>query len=62
VIINPKILGEHMTKEYDWEHCLSFPNIRCMVKRPLGVHLSYLNSEGDEIEEHIMDDEGFRCR
>ena len=27
--------------------------MRCMVKRPLGIRVSYLNDEGDEIEEEL---------
>ena len=37
VFINPKVLGESFTQEYQWEFSLSFPNVRCMVKRPVGI-------------------------
>ena len=39
----------------DWEYCLSFPNIRCMVKRPEGIIVNYLDEQGDE-QEHEMRD------
>jgi len=35
--MNPKILKETTELVYDWEFCSSFPNIRCMVKRPTGI-------------------------
>ena len=40
------------TKElmFDWEYCTSFPNIRCMVKRPTGIVVSYLDETGTDIE------------
>ena len=37
IFINPKVIGETFTQEYQWEFCLSFPNVRCMVKRPIGI-------------------------
>jgi len=53
--INPKVLAETVTHEHAWEYCLSFPNIRCMVKRPVAIHVSFLNCEGDEMEEKLYD-------
>lgn len=38
---------------FDWEYCASFPNIRCMVKRPRGILVSYLDEKGDEIERNF---------
>ena len=38
---------------FDWEYCASFPNIRCTVKRPRGIFVSYINEEGDEIEKSL---------
>ena len=46
--INPKVLKETTENVYDWEYCSSFPNIRCMVRRPTGVLVSYLDESGDE--------------
>jgi peptide deformylase len=53
--INPKVLGETLTQEYMWEHCLSFPNLRCMVKRPIGIEISYLDEQGAELEQKLYD-------
>ena len=46
--INPKVIGETMTVEHSWEYCLSFPFMRCMIKRPIGINISYLDELGDE--------------
>jgi len=51
VIINPVIHAETAKQTFDWEYCLSFPGIRCMVKRPVGIQVSYLDPEGDHIEQ-----------
>eukprot|EP00347_Sterkiella_histriomuscorum_P004363 403360741 len=55
IYINPLLLSETEQQEYAWEYCGSYHNLRCMVKRPLGIKVSYINGEGDEIEEQIMD-------
>lgn len=52
---NPRILGETVTQEHQWEFCLSFPNIRCMVKRPVGIHVSFLNDFGEEQDLKLFD-------
>lgn len=54
IVYNPRILGEAVTEEYDWEYCLSFPTMRCMVKRPVAIHVSYFNQEGDEVEQKLF--------
>jgi peptide deformylase len=48
--MNPLLMAETEDKEYGWEYSASFPGIRAMIKRPLGIRVSYLNEEGDEIE------------
>jgi hypothetical protein len=48
--MNPKVLKEKTEMVYDWEFCPSFPNIRCMVRRPTGILVSYIDEAGDEIE------------
>jgi len=55
VFINPKLHRTSVEHKYEWEHCLSFPSIRCMVKRPVACNVSYINEEGDLIEETIHD-------
>ena len=57
--INPRLIMETNEQAYDWEYCASFPNIRCMVKRPRGILVSYLNEKGDEIERNL---ERFKAR
>lgn len=52
-------MAETEDKEYGWEYSASFPGIRAMVKRPLGIKVSYLNHEGDEIEGELHN---FRAR
>lgn len=47
------MLKEITENVYDWEFCPSFPNIRCMVKRPTGILVSYINEEGDEVEKDL---------
>jgi peptide deformylase len=59
IYINPLILAETTDVEYGWEFSASFPGIRAMVKRPVGIKVSYLNTEGDEIEQEFYN---FRAR
>lgn len=51
--MNPKVLKETTEMVYDWEFCPSFPNIRCMVRRPTGILASYIDEAGDEIEKNF---------
>ena len=53
--INPILLQETTNQMMDWEYCLSFPSIRCMVKRPEGIIVNYLDETGDEHEEKLFD-------
>lgn len=53
VYINPLIMAETTDMEYGWEYSASFPGIRAMVKRPLGVKVSYFTQDGDEIEKEL---------
>jgi len=55
VYMNPLIIAETKDKEYAWEYSASFPGIRAMIKRPMAIKVSYLNHEGDEIEEELFD-------
>jgi hypothetical protein len=47
------VLKETTENVYDWEYCASFPNIRCMVRRPTGILVSYLDEQGDEVEKDL---------
>ena len=53
--MNPRILGETVAHDHKWQFCLSFPQLRCLVRRPIGIHVSYLNEEGDEVTQRLYD-------
>lgn len=53
VYINPLIMAETADVEYGWEYSASFPGIRAMVKRPLGIKVSYISPDGNEIEKEL---------
>ena len=55
VVMNPKLHSQTVAQSYDWEYCLSFPGIKCMVKRPAGIKVSYLDAGGDIIEQKLTD-------
>ena len=44
VYMNPRLHAETLEKVYEWEQCLTFPHIRCMVKRPTSCDVSYINA------------------
>jgi peptide deformylase len=46
-------MAETADVEYGWEYSASFPGIRAMVKRPLGIKVSYISPDGDEIEKEL---------
>lgn len=48
LFLNPRVLSETKHQIVDWEYCLSFPSIRCMVKRPQAITVNYLDEEGAE--------------
>jgi peptide deformylase len=55
VYMNPRVHAESSENKYDWEYCLSFPSIRCMVKRPVACEVSYINGVGDLVEQELRD-------
>ena len=55
VVINPKLHAQSHENRYEFEYCLSFPSIRCMVKRPVACMVSYINEDGDLIEDELRD-------
>lgn len=57
--INPKLLGSTAVHEHQWEYCLSFPQVRCMVRRPIGVEVSFINEKFEEVTQKLFD---FRAR
>ena len=53
--LNPRLVSETSQSEVDWEYCLSFPGVRCMVKRPNAILANYLDDYGQEQEQKLMD-------
>ena len=53
--MNPRIMAETTHQIVDWEYCLSFPSIRCMVKRPQAIEVNYLDERGDEQDSRFQD-------
>lgn len=47
-LVNPEIINEEGSQE-DEEGCLSIPNVRGVVERPLKVTIKALNENGEEI-------------
>ena len=37
LVMNPKLVAQTKTSENAWEYCLSFPQMRCLVHRPIGI-------------------------
>lgn len=37
LVLNPKLVAQTKTFEHSWEYCLSFPQMRCLVRRPIGI-------------------------
>ena len=54
-VINPSIVSETREKKVEWEYCMSFPGVRCMVKRPIGVIVNFLDEDGEEREEKLVE-------
>jgi len=55
VMINPKLHAHSREQRFEWEYCLSFPSIRCMVKRPVACQVGYINEEGEIVEDLLRD-------
>ena len=53
--LNPFVVAETNHKIVDWEYCLSFPGVRCMIKRPQGIQVNYLDERGGEHEDKLID-------
>lgn len=50
VVINPMITPHHRELVYDWEGCLSIPDLRGMVPRHLSVRVQGLDREGGRLD------------
>lgn len=59
VFINPKYTFMSEDSTEDWEGCLSIPDMRGMVKRPLTIKVKYLDRKAKEQEKEFG---GFTAR
>jgi peptide deformylase len=59
VMINPGFKTLSVSKEKDWEGCLSIPGIRALVPRYKEILINYTNQQGDFVETRL---EGFVAR
>ena len=50
VFINPTVIGGSPHHSVDWEYCLSFPNTRCSIKRPVSIKVTYIDEFGNIVE------------
>ncbi|MFN4220250.1 MAG: peptide deformylase [bacterium] len=55
VYINPKITEQSQEKVESWEGCLSIPGIECLVERTKKIKVTYINMEGNIVQEEIED-------
>ena len=53
--MNPRILSQTKRNIVEWEYCMSFPGIRCMIKRPHSILTNYLDEAGEEQEHKLHD-------
>lgn len=59
VYINPVLSDPSEEMEVMVEGCLSFPEIRIEVERPIGIKIEYMNLKGEKKSEHVR---GFKAR
>ena len=59
--INPLVISSTINSQndYDWEYCISFPNMKSLVKRPSSVKVSYLDGN-QQLQEKVLS--GFQSR
>ena len=57
--INPRLVGETVTHEHQWEYCPSFPQMRCMVRRPIAIEVQYIDEQFNDVTSKLHD---FRAR
>ncbi len=55
VFINPQIVEASSLKEYGWEYCVSFPNLRAKVLRHCSIQVSYYDHNFKEQEAELDD-------
>jgi len=59
VYINPQLLDPTPAVERGEEGCLSLPDVRGEITRPLGITIKALNEQGEPVERRV---EGFEAR
>lgn len=55
ILINPVISSPTKKEVSREEGCLSFPDIRGNISRPVGIHVSFLNEHGKKVELDVRD-------
>ncbi len=50
VVVNPEIVSIGDRTADDWEGCLSIPDVRGRVSRPVDVHIRALDRDGNRID------------
>ncbi len=51
VVFNPRITRYSRKKVNGWEGCLSFPELRGKVPRPVNIDVEYINKNGEKVKE-----------
>jgi peptide deformylase len=59
VLINPVIIFKSNEKEYDWEGCLSIPNLIGLIKRSINIKISGFTIDGQFA---VVDADGLMAR
>jgi len=59
VLVNPQVISSSEEREEDEEGCLSVPDVKIVVERPIRVTVRAQNDKGDRIE---YEAEGMRAR
>lgn len=59
VVLNPIITNRSREKKTDIEGCLSLPDIRGKVERPVSITLTYYDLDGEEVQADLS---GFEAR
>jgi len=53
VVINPKILKLDGGREFDFEGCLSVPQLAALVPRATAVHVTYIDGSGTAVKREL---------
>ena len=47
MLLNPKVVGESLDRDEQYEGCLSFFDVRGLVSRPLLIEVEHANLDGE---------------